>query len=110
MDVEGSDQRGGPRGGAHRRELRDRPPGPEPSRTTRVAIPANWPEAVTFQAGWRLAEAEEDTVPQLLRLEGEVTAWLTPEEIGAQLALGPVIWQRWFYRGWLWWELNQEGR
>lgn len=110
MDVEGSDQRGDSRGRTSRHELRDRPPGPEPSTTTRLAVPRDWPEAVTFQAGWRLAEAEEDTVPQLLRLGGDITAWLTSEEIVAQLALSSPAWERWFRWGWRWWELNQEGR
>lgn len=108
MDVEGSDQRETPKSGHARRELRDRPPGPEPSTHVSLAVPQDWPEAVTWTAGFRLALAEEDTVPQLLRLGGDVTAWLDQEELAAQLELGPKAWERWLRLGWRAWELDQE--
>jgi len=108
-DVEGSDQRGGSRGGSSRHELRDRPPGPEPSTYLLVPVPIFWPEAWAWRAGWRLAEAEEDTVSTLLRLGGDVTAYLQAAEIGAMLELGDRAWSRWLRLGWNDWARTYEG-
>ena len=109
VDVEGSDQRGGSRGGSSRHELRDRPPGPEPSTTFELAVPWTWPEVFAWRAGYRLAEAEEDTVPTLLRLGGDVTAYLRAEEIEAMVELGDRAWSRWLRLGWNAWVNDQDG-
>jgi hypothetical protein len=109
-DVEGSDQRGSSRGGARRRELRDKPPGPGPSTHLILPVPQDWPEAITWAAGWRLAEAEEDTVPELIRLGSDVTAYLEPAEIAAMLELGDRAHARWLSLGWnAWVEVNEGG-
>ncbi len=108
-DVEGSDQRGDRPGGHSRRELRGKPPGPEPSAAILVALPIDWPEGVAWRTGWRLAEAEEDTVPELLRLGSDVTAYLEPEEIAAMLELGDRAHARWLLLGWLTWASANEG-
>ncbi len=108
-DVEGSDQRGTRRAGRPRQELRGTPPGPEPSAAILVAVPIDWPEGVAWQAGWRLAEAEEDSVPELLRLGSDVTAYLEPVEIAAMLELGDRAHARWLLLGWLTWASANEG-
>ncbi len=109
VNVEGSDQRGTRHGGKPRRELRDKPPGPEPSTTIDLAVPQAWPEVVGFVAGARLAEAGEDTVPELLRLGSDVTAYLEAGEIAAMLELGDRAWSRWLMLGWTTWANLNEG-
>jgi len=109
VDVEGSDQREPRRAAGVRHQPRDIPPGPGPSTYLLVTVPLDWPEAFAWRAGWRLAEAEEDTVSELLRLGGDVTAYLQAVEIGAMLELGDRAWSRWLRLGWNAWVASREG-
>jgi hypothetical protein len=69
-------------------------------RYIRVVIPADWPEAVTYAAGARLAREERDELIELARLGTDVGRYLGDREAAACAALGIDAWRRWLSLGW----------
>ncbi len=88
----GSGAAGGSRGS-------DRP-GVEPHTLHVLAVPDTFPEAIAYEAGSRLAIAEADEVPMMLRAGLPIDQHLQPGEISAHLELGDRAFERWFRLGW----------
>ncbi len=109
MDVAGEDHREGLRGRAPSAQPGSGRASPAARTQIRLELPADWPEVIMFRAGYRLAGGDADEVPTLIRQGIPIDAYLSPDELGAMMALPELVWSRWLMRGWWTWQVDHEG-
>lgn len=109
MDVGAGDVSERPTGRVPReRSAADRP-ALAPTTVEMIAVPARWPEAAAYRAGRRLAAAEADEVPMMLRQGLPVDVYLKSDELAAVVELREPVWSRWFSLGWATETSDREG-